>query len=426
MKAVVVLTTNSSGQVLFGKRSDRDEWSAVAGRLKDNEDPQQGASRCLQEQTNLSGPLTQIDVKSQGDTDLYIFKAVVQGDPSPTEQFSEYKWVSSSDKPPEGAESWSRTAYRDAFAKSEQDVDDCADRAVVVLTINPENRLLFGKRRDNDKWSTIAGHLKEDEAPSHGAIREIFEETRLLPKSLIDLGKRQIGNTEVHVFKARVEGEPSNDHDPDEEFSEFKWVDITDGIPKDMELHGPADKEENAVIKVFGLQKSELEDLIKKIADLPEGKQIGTPQPTQKIYNYTHILTPEQQKEGYKLRVVDRQHNRKDKPHFKAEIFKFPHEKPVGRVSAYRDKNSITPHSEMNENHKGKGLGQAMYLALYRHAQLNGVTHVSGWFHSEDASHVHQALARKHGLGYQPKLVDPEAPLHMEEYPMDKYRYKIE
>jgi 8-oxo-dGTP pyrophosphatase MutT (NUDIX family) len=424
MKAVVVLTTNSSGQILFGKRSDRDAWSSVAGHVQEGEEPTRAATRCLMEQTKLApSGLSQLETKNLGDTELYVFKATVQGEPSPGEEFTEFKWVNSSENPPEGAESWSKHAFKDAFAKSES---ASSKRAVVVLTINPENKLLFGKRRDNGKWASIAGHLEGDESPAHGAVRELFEEARFIPQSLVSLGDRRVGNTEVHIFKARVEGEPSNDHDPDEEFSEFQWVDITDGIPNNMELHGPEDKDENAVTKMFGLAKSELDDLIKKIAELPEGKPIGQSQPTQKVYNYSHLLSPEHQKEGYRLRVVDRQHNRKDLPHFKAEVFKFPNEKPVGRVSAYKTGKTISPHAELHKDHKGKGLGQAMYLALYRHAMNNGVSHVSGWYHSQDASHVHQALARKHGLAYQPKLVDPEATLHMEEFPMDKYRYKIE
>ncbi len=437
MKAVVVLTTNSSGQVLFGKRSDRDEWSSVAGHLRDGEDPVRGATRCLMEQTKLSpAGLTQLDTKSLGDTELYTFKAHVQGEPTPGDDFSEFKWVDSSQEAPDGAESWSRHAFKEAFGKSE----DFVKRAVVVLTVNSDNRLLFGKRRDNERWSSIAGHLNADEDPAHGAVRELFEEARLVPNALIPLGKRQVGSTEVHVFKARVDGNPSNDHDPDKEFSEMKWVDITAGIPKDMELHGPADKDQNAVTSVFGLEKSELADLAKKIADFSPGKSVALPDKEQSVsYDYSHLLSPESQKGGYKMRVVHRPNQPKDLPSFKAEIFHLPtsKSKPVGRVSAYinKDKKSIQAHSELHADHRSQGkgmpnkfgvggLGVNMYEALYNLAQKKGITHSEGWFHSDAAKRVHESLARRHGLKYNPEKLNSES-LKLDDYPHAPYRYKI-
>jgi len=53
---------------------------------------------------------------------------------------------------------------------------------------------------------------------------------------------------------------------------------------------------------------------------------------------------------------------------------------------------------------RGKGLGKAMYEALYAHANNHlGIKHAVGEEHSTSASRVHQALAEKHGWEYQPQ-----------------------
>ena len=53
---------------------------------------------------------------------------------------------------------------------------------------------------------------------------------------------------------------------------------------------------------------------------------------------------------------------------------------------------------------RGKGLGKAMYEALYAHANNHlGIKHAVGEEHSTSASRVHQALAEKHGWDYQPQ-----------------------
>ena len=76
------------------------------------------------------------------------------------------------------------------------------------------------------------------------------------------------------------------------------------------------------------------------------------------------------------------------------------------------------------EEYHGHGLGKAMYEALYSHA-LNrlGVHTVEGGMHSEDAGRVHEALARKHGLGYK-KTPRPDSPA-MSDMTRGPYRYSL-
>ncbi|MDE1868257.1 MAG: GNAT family N-acetyltransferase, partial [Thaumarchaeota archaeon] len=56
----------------------------------------------------------------------------------------------------------------------------------------------------------------------------------------------------------------------------------------------------------------------------------------------------------------------------------------------------------INKDMRGKGLGKALYEAIYSHAFQNGATHVAGDSHSTLASHIHQSLAKKHNLNYVP------------------------
>lgn len=59
---------------------------------------------------------------------------------------------------------------------------------------------------------------------------------------------------------------------------------------------------------------------------------------------------------------------------------------------------------EIGKEHRGKGLGLALYEAMYAHAYHNGIRKVTGGRHSTMASKgIHQKLAVKHGLEYVPE-----------------------
>lgn len=61
--------------------------------------------------------------------------------------------------------------------------------------------------------------------------------------------------------------------------------------------------------------------------------------------------------------------------------------------------------STLNPDLRGKGLGQAMYEAVMAHAvNHHQAQEVEGMEHSSMAARVHQKLAQKHNLDYQPKI----------------------
>jgi len=128
-------------------------------------------------------------------------------------------------------------------------------RVAVVIARDAEGRLLLGKRRDNGRWTLPAGHLEPGEAPAAAASRELLEESGLQAQNLQPVGDRVLpSGTTIHVFTALVAGEPSGANDPDREVEEWRFVDVSGGLPAEYadNLHGPAEPEHNVVLATFG------------------------------------------------------------------------------------------------------------------------------------------------------------------------------
>jgi ADP-ribose pyrophosphatase YjhB (NUDIX family) len=131
----------------------------------------------------------------------------------------------------------------------------------LVTAYNDQGELLLGRRRDNEKWTLPGGHLNPGEDPRDGAERELYEETGLRPTSLSFLKEYVTASgVKLHCFSAYVTGKPHSELDPDDEVSEWKWVDVSDGLPSRYynNLQGPKpDSGENLVANIFDLGKAE-------------------------------------------------------------------------------------------------------------------------------------------------------------------------
>lgn len=133
------------------------------------------------------------------------------------------------------------------------------------------------------------------------------------------------------------------------------------------------------------------EDLTKMaIADIPAGEKLK-----ENLYDYSHVLTPEHRTAGYSMVVGHH-------PGHHITSYVKHNGKSVGSVLGDIAGTQLTVDSALETKHQGKGLGKAAYEAVFAHAFHNGVTHVKGFGHSEQAGRVHDALARKHGLQYEP------------------------
>lgn len=116
--------------------------------------------------------------------------------------------------------------------------------AVAAIAALRDGKLLMGRRSDDDTWCCPGGHVEENERPHAAAVRELLEETGLTAEWLRPLARETVkdGEIVVHAFEAEVDGEPSAENDPDEEFIEFRWVDPS-ALPSDIvsNLHNEPD-----------------------------------------------------------------------------------------------------------------------------------------------------------------------------------------
>jgi hypothetical protein len=176
----------------------------------------------------------------------------------------------------------------------------------------------------------------------------------------------------------------------------------------------------NRAHKSYNMNKALVKAELQKMAikDLRAGEKKSSTE-YYDIHDYDHLLKPEHVKAGYGLTVWQQRKGVRSTgaPDVKAVV---THKgMPVGRVIGhvhdtgvgYPGKyHSLTPHSEIDKEHRGKGLGLASYEALYAHAKHKmGVTQIDGGEHTNDAGRVHEALASKHGLSYKGKLYHHDA-----------------
>ena len=62
---------------------------------------------------------------------------------------------------------------------------------VIIYTKN-KDVLILKKKNDKDMWQSVTGSLNETEEPFEAAKREVFEETGLSTKNLIDCNKQYV------------------------------------------------------------------------------------------------------------------------------------------------------------------------------------------------------------------------------------------
>lgn len=106
-------------------------------------------------------------------------------------------------------------------------------KEVSCVCVRAGDAILFGQRNDNLLWSLPGGHRDNNESPHQAGVRELFEETGIKAHkdALTYLGHKLTNNGYmVHAFLLDVSAKPdmietmTTRHDPDNEFSQLKWV----------------------------------------------------------------------------------------------------------------------------------------------------------------------------------------------------------
>lgn len=299
-----------------------------------------------------------------------------------------------------------------------------------IAVLSRRDAILFIRRADSGKWTMPGGHFEDGETPVQAAVRELWEETGIeaKPEDLKALGSGIVSDRyEVYSFSYKPKSVPKVhfDNDPDGEADDWCWFDedsdsdYASGIPENV--HVPNDS--NVTLILMGRTtnggKVKLSEELSKNNSNRKDQALALIRASSSLqkmaikdlepgfedddgsFDYSHLLP-----EGWNKKLVLKVHPGQETVYTE---LKGP-EGSVGHIEAYLDHDkdgvrSVQPHSHLHEDYHGNKLGQAMYEALYTHAYHNmGVKRVRGGSHSNDAGRVHEALARKHKLDYQPVL----------------------
>jgi 8-oxo-dGTP pyrophosphatase MutT (NUDIX family) len=104
-------------------------------------------------------------------------------------------------------------------------------RVAVIYIEDEQGRVLMGKRNDSGKWTSPGGHIETGEEPIEGALRELREETGLVPSSIRLVTAHFVKEPALllYLYEVRCDKygcDPSKD--PDEEVSSWEFVHLKD------------------------------------------------------------------------------------------------------------------------------------------------------------------------------------------------------
>lgn len=134
------------------------------------------------------------------------------------------------------------------------------DKQVATIAVVAPGHMLWGKRRDDGKWTTPGGHLHPGESPVDGAVRELAEESgivvtadKLKPLGAVTNAK----GVRIHTFRLDVPKmiSPTVKRDPDKEIEVWEWVPFESGrLPQHIlsNLHA----QPNAIVAALRLDRA--------------------------------------------------------------------------------------------------------------------------------------------------------------------------
>jgi len=134
------------------------------------------------------------------------------------------------------------------------------EKQVSTVAVIAPGHMLWGKRRDDGKWTTPGGHLHPGESPVDGAVRELAEESGIVVTAdkLKSLGAvTNAKGVRIHTFRLDVPKmiSPTTKRDPDKEIEVWDWVPFESGrLPQHIlsNLHA----QPNAIVAALRLDRA--------------------------------------------------------------------------------------------------------------------------------------------------------------------------
>lgn len=289
---------------------------------------------------------------------------------------------------------------------------DMGPNLIAKLRENPERARSMGV--DPDHIEKVHKIVFGDHHPSE-VLMEAFRQHHR------DQGRH---NIPIHVLdaktKAPISGQDTSDpKKPLPAHMQFTYSQMPKKMGFQPNKYGASAQQDSPQVKptpgsiwTDKIRKFEEELINKAISDIRVGKETHLYNASQQtklprqmgfgrrnIFDYNHLLTPEHKKAGYQL-YVDHAPDAK----IEARVYHKGDWKGSveGKINPYSGEQLRIDTAHLSHEHRGKGLGTAMYEAVLGHARNKaGITSVRGTSHSTMAHAVHNKLAAKHGLAYK-------------------------
>ena len=425
-----VAAFNPDGLLLLGKRNDPGKWVLPGGHSEPDETHQRTAIRELFEESGLPAKTLEYlgqDTVHKGGHDIVVhcYRADVDGEPTgkhdPDEECSHWEWVDASDGIPEKYDLRDRpncTLVRlgiEASLSKAQKNWRSREGITIPTADNPE------RRHWNDAFEQ---HLKEVFGSQRGQDLQPIK----VPVEQLQGMNMPVNQDRLRLYRRMAAA--GEQLPPIVVRRSGKGFNVIDGN------HRLAAAQARGVTH---LNAYEILDPVKKaLKDIPVGPRVKfQPEEVQQwrsltggsnpwkldqgllqgaVHDYSHVLKPEHRQAGYRLRVyhaprVSHPDLKGRFPGHRLEAKLFHGDQYAGGIQALvGHEDPVDPgvidigHSRLRDEHRGKGLGLALYEALLAHGKNKlGASHVSGDAHSTLASRVHQKLSERHGMGYEPE-----------------------
>src|SRR5712692_8955293 len=425
-----VAAFNPDGLLLLGKRNDSGKWVLPGGHSEPDETHQRTAIRELFEESGLPAKTLEYlgqDTVHKGGHDIVVhcYRADVDGEPTgkhdPDEECSHWEWVDASDGIPEKYDLRARpncTLVRlgiEASLRKAQKNWRTLEGINTPTADNPE------RRHWNDAFEQ---HLKEVFGSQRGQDLQPIK----VPVEQLQGMNMPVNQDRLRLYRRMAAA--GEQLPPIVVRRSGKGFNVIDGN------HRLAAAQARGVTHLNAYEI--LDPMQKALKDIPVGPRVKfQPEEVQQwrsltggsnpwkldqgllqgaVHDYSHVLKPEHRQAGYRLRVyhaprVSHPDLKGRFPGHMLEAKLFHGDQYAGGIQALvGHEDPVDPgvidigHSRLRDEHRGKGLGLALYEALLAHGKNKlGASHVSGDAHSTLASRVHQKLSERHGMGYEPE-----------------------